>query len=104
MSYFPLLTSAIRSRQTINSSQTVSNNSTAAKDFTISAVTDTSKCVLIPLLSNNNDGINGTYTGLFSIVAGPTLTSTTNLRWTIAANSNNGDGTLYCAYQIVEFY
>jgi hypothetical protein len=104
MSYFPLLTSAIRSRQTINSSQTVSNTSTAAKDFTISAVTDTSKCVLIPLLSNNNDGMNGTSTGFFAVTAGPTLTSTTNLRFAISSNSNQGDATLYCAFQIVEFY
>lgn len=94
--------SVIRSRQTVNTTVSVTSAFTGNKDITITAVTDTAKCVLILMLSG--DGLNKGVSGNFLIIAAPTLTSTTNLRWVISANSSSGDGTLYSSAQIVEFY
>ena len=94
--------SVIRSRQTVNTTVAVANAFTGNKDITITAVTDTAKCVVILQLSG--DGRNGDVSGRFSITSSPTLTTTTNLRWVIASNSSNGDSTLYSSVQIVEFY
>lgn len=94
--------SVIRSRQTINSNVAVANTYTGSKDVTITAVTDITKCVVILLLSGNS--LNGTTSGRFTVVQGPTLTSTTNLRWQIASNSSNGDSSFDQSVEIVEFY
>jgi hypothetical protein len=92
----------IRSRQTVNTTVSVASAFTGNKDITITAVTDTAKCVVILMLSG--DGINLGTTSRFTIVLSPTLTSTTNLRWVINSNSGNGDSYLYSSVQIVEFY
>lgn len=94
--------SVIRSRQTVNTTVAVANTFTGNKDITITAVTDTAKCVVILMLSG--DGLNKGVPSYYSILAAPTVTSTTNLRWVIAGNSSNGDSTLYSSVQIVEFY
>ena len=97
--------SVIRSRQTIYTGIPVANGFTGNKDITITAVTDTAKCVVILMLSGGSgSGINIGTSGRFTIFAAPTLTSTTNLRWVIYSNSSEGDSNLYSSVQIVEFY
>jgi len=94
--------SVIRSRQTVNTTVSVANGFTGDKDITITAVTNTAKCVLIQMLSG--DGRNGGTSGYFSITLSPALTTTTNLRWEVNANSSNGASSFYSSVQIVEFY
>lgn len=94
--------SVIRSRQTVNTTVSVADLFTGNKDITITAVTDTAKCDVILMLSG--DSKNGGTSSRFTIVAAPTLTSTTNLRWVVDANSGNGASSFYSSVQIVEFY
>jgi len=94
--------SVIRSRQTVNTTVAVADGFTGNKDITITAVTDTAKCVVIMMLSGS--GLNGGVSGTFAVLAAPTLTSTTNLRWVISSNSYNGASGLNSSVQIVEFY
>ena len=97
--------SVIRSRQTVNTTVSVANAFTGNKDVTITAVTDTAKCVVILMLAGASDsGVNAGVGSRFSIVAAPTLTSTTNLRWVIAGNSSEGESYFWSSVQIVEFY
>ena len=94
--------SVIRSRQTVNTTVAVADGFAGNKDITITAVTDTAKCVVILMLSG--DGRNGGTSGKFGIAAAPTVTSTTNLRWVVSSNSVQGDSSFNSSVQIVEFY
>lgn len=111
------LTRVLRAQpQIVQSSQTVTSGSTTPKDFTVSpAVADYTKCVLLPALEAGAGGGSTRQApayssrsagggGSFTMNKAPEMTSNSNIRFTIDANSGGGDVTLTIGVMIVPFY
>lgn len=107
--------SSIRSIQDVVGSLSVASGVTGNKDVTI-AVTDYTKCLLLPIREMTGLAGNGFGAGpkFFVLTAGgggsiqinssPILASNTVLRFVVAANGSGGDIDVYYGVRIVELY